>query len=55
MKNLKYILLFLMVTGIPATSFSQGNEAAENLNANQNIKVIELRNYLVRTGGAMSL
>jgi hypothetical protein len=50
MKNLKYILLFLMLTLIPAASFSQGNNAAQNLNANQNIKVIELRNYLVRQG-----
>jgi hypothetical protein len=50
MKNLKYILLFLMLTVIPTTSFSQGNDAVQNLNANQNIKVIELRNYLVRQG-----
>lgn len=49
MKSLKYILLFLMVTFIPA-AFAQGNAAAQNLNANQNIKVIELRNYVVRHG-----
>ncbi len=67
MKNLKYILLFLIVTLIPIASFSQnlknmnkivfdkkedlprrGNDEVQNLNANQNIKVIELRNYLVR-------
>lgn len=50
MKSLKYILLFLVVAAIPTVSFSQGNDAAQNLNANQNIKVIELRNYLVRQG-----
>ncbi len=50
MKNLKYVLLFLMATVTPTASFSQGNDAAQNLNANQNIKVIELRNYLVRRG-----
>ncbi|HEX8634280.1 MAG TPA: hypothetical protein VF703_09040 [Pyrinomonadaceae bacterium] len=50
MKNLIYILLFLMVTFIPTATFSQGNDAAQNLNVNQNIKVIELRNYLVRQG-----
>ena len=50
MKNLKYVLLFLMATVTPTASFSQGKDAAQNLNANQNIKVIELRNYLVRHG-----
>jgi hypothetical protein len=50
MKNLIYILLFLMVTFISTATFSQGNDVAQNLNANQNIKVIELRNYLVRQG-----
>jgi len=49
-KNLIYILLFLMVTFISTATFSQGNDAAQNLNVNQNIKVIELRNYLVRQG-----
>jgi hypothetical protein len=39
-----------MVTVFPTATFSQGNVAARNLNVNQNIKVIELRNYLVRRG-----
>jgi hypothetical protein len=39
-----------MVTFISTATFSQGNDVAQNLNANQNIKVIELRNYLVRQG-----
>lgn len=50
MKSLKYALLFLMVTVFPPPSFSQANEQAQNQGANQNIKVIELRNYLVRHG-----
>lgn len=50
MKNLKYTLLFLILTVIPTASFSQSNTGMQNLNANQNIKVIELRNYLVRHG-----
>jgi hypothetical protein len=39
-----------MATVIPTASFSQGNDAEQNQGANQNIKVIELRNYLVRQG-----
>jgi hypothetical protein len=40
-----------MVTVIPISSYPQGNNAAaSNLNSNQNIKVLELRNYLVRQG-----
>ncbi len=50
LKILKYILLLFMFTVIPTTTFSQANEQAQNLNANQNIKVLELRNYLVRHG-----
>lgn len=50
MKILKYALLFLIVTVTSTASFSQGSNAAQNLNSNQNIKVIELRNYLVRHG-----
>jgi len=50
MKSLKYTLLFLIVAVIPTASFSQASTAMKNLNANQNIKVIELRNYLVRQG-----
>ena len=50
MKNLMYILLLLMVTFVPTATSSQGDGAAQNLSANQNIKVIELRNYLVRQG-----
>jgi hypothetical protein len=54
MKNLKYSLLFLIVAIIPTASLSQdsrrGNDKEQNLNANQNIKVIELRNYVMRQG-----
>jgi hypothetical protein len=50
MKNLKHVLLFLTAALIPTLSFSQQNESAQNLSANQNIKVIELRNYVVRQG-----
>lgn len=56
MKTLKYTLLFLMVAVLPAASLSQGlkkmreNDAEQNLNANQNIKVIELRNYVIKPG-----
>jgi hypothetical protein len=50
MKNLPYTLLLLIVSVIPTTSFSQGKDTVPNLNVNQNIKVIELRNYLVRQG-----
>jgi hypothetical protein len=50
MKNLLYTLLLLIVSVIPTKSFSQGKDTVPNLNANQNIKVIELRNYLVRQG-----
>ena len=50
MNTLKYILLFLIVAVIPITSFSQPKNTVPNLNANQNIKVLELRNYLVRYG-----
>ena len=50
MQNLIYILLFLVFTFAPTALFSQGNNKAPNLNADQNIKVIELRNYLVRGG-----
>ena len=50
MKNLKRILLFLAAALIPTLSFSQENERVGNLSANQNIKVIELRNYVVRQG-----
>ena len=50
MKLLKYALLFLMINITSPVSFSQGNNAAQNLNSNQTIKVIELRNYLVRHG-----
>ena len=39
-----------MFTVVPKTSFSQREDAAQNLAANRNIKVIELRNYLVRRG-----
>ncbi len=39
-----------MATVTPTASFSQENEQSQNLNANQNIKIIELRNYLVRQG-----
>jgi hypothetical protein len=50
MNTLKYILLFLIVAVIPITSFSQPKNTVPNLNANQNIKVLELRNYFVRHG-----
>ncbi len=39
-----------MAIATPTASFSQANNAMQNLNANQNIKVLELRNYLVRHG-----
>ena len=39
-----------MATVITTESFSQAIDAAQNLAANQNIKVIELRNYFVRHG-----
>jgi len=48
MKNLLYALLILLIAVIPITSFSQGKDNVPKLNANQNIKVLELRNYLVR-------
>ncbi len=50
MKNLLYALLFLILTVFPTALFSQGKNTVQNLNANQNIKVLELRNYLVRHG-----
>lgn len=60
MKSLKYTLLFLFIALNTLESFSQNlnmNKTAfndkgdaPNLAANQNIKVIELRNYLVRRG-----
>jgi hypothetical protein len=50
MKNLLYTLLLLIFSVIPTKSLSQGKDTVPNLNANQNIKVIELRNYLVRQG-----
>lgn len=52
MKNLKYILFFLMLTLVTTGSVAQNLKMMnkQNLNANQNIKVIELRNYLVRPG-----
>jgi hypothetical protein len=43
-------MLLLIVTVILTSSFSQGKVTVQNLNANQNIKVLELRNYLVRQG-----
>lgn len=54
MKSLKLTLVFLMVVFIPGASFSQDSKlmdnttANQNLNANQNIKVIELRNYMIK-------
>ena len=56
MKNLKHILVFLLVALIPAASLSQDSKLMDNiavnhnLNANQNIKVIELRNYVIKPG-----
>lgn len=66
MKILKYTLIFLIVTFIPTVSLPQNlknmneivsgkkgdltNDDAPNAAANQNIKVLELRNYLVRQG-----
>lgn len=66
MKILKYTLIFLIVTLIPTVSLPQNsknmhekvsskkgnltNDDAPNAAANQNIKVLELRNYLVRQG-----
>lgn len=66
MKILKFIFVFLIVIFIPTVSLSQNSEnmnktasskkgdstSDERLNiaANQNIKVLELRNYLVKPG-----
>jgi hypothetical protein len=44
----------MIVAVLPTASFSQdlrrGNDKEQNLNANQNIKVIELRNYVLKPG-----
>ncbi len=66
MKILKYTLIFLIVAFMPTVSLPQNlknmnenlsrkkgdstNDDAPNAAANQNIKVLELRNYLVRQG-----
>lgn len=50
MKKLKYALLFLIVALFPITSFSKGKDTVQTPNADLNIKVLELRNYLVRHG-----
>ena len=48
MKNFLYALLILVLAVIPNTSISQGKDIVPNPSVNQNIKVLELRNYLVR-------
>ncbi len=56
MKNLKPTLIFLFFAFLPTASFSQDSKRMDNiavnqnLNANQSIKVIELRNYVIKPG-----
>jgi hypothetical protein len=56
MKTLTLTLVFFMVTLNPGTLFSQDSKPMDNLaanqdlNANQNLSVIELRDYVVKPG-----